>query len=90
MEAYLELYIFIKTLPIIKQVQILNYKEFVVAALDSGKKTFIIYISSLDTKIYLVLKAHFILLIAKIVNVLTIYLDFTNIVSKILVIELFK
>ena len=37
-------YITNKALPTIKQVQLVNPKEFVIAALDTGSKTFVVHV----------------------------------------------
>lgn len=51
-------YIYVKTISITRQVQILNHKKFVVTALDLGEKAFVIYIAHLRAKmqIYLTCK----------------------------------
>lgn len=72
--------------------QIINEKEFVIAALNLTKKTFMIHMAYLGAKIliYLAQKFQITLLITEKVIVLAKYFDFVEIFSKKLVMKLLK
>lgn len=77
-----------------KQVQIINKKKFLVAALNPSKEVFLVYIVFLSLclkmLIYLVQKLQIALLITEKVVIAANYLNYANIFSKNSVAELFK
>ena len=73
-----------KALPTTCRVEIIDQKKFAKAVLDENVEAFIVYVSSLGSKIsiYLARKAQLALLQTKKVTVPTEYLDFTDIFSE--------
>lgn len=84
------LYIPAKALSIIKQVQIMLWSKFAIAALDLDKEVFVVYITNLDTKIsiYSSCKAQITLLVSEKVTIPAKYLDFLDLFLKESVAEL--
>ena len=73
-----------KVLPIIKQVEIINKKEFAKVVLDKNSENFIIHVASLNltSRIYSGKKTQITFLLTKKVKILDEYSDFANIFSK--------
>ena len=69
-----------KALPTIRQVKLINQKEFAKVALDKNIEVFMIYISSLRLRIiiHLVKKASMALLLSEKVTILAEHSDFAN------------
>ena len=70
-----------KALPTTRQVEIINQKEFAKAALDENIEAFVMYVSSLGSRIsiYLARKARLALPLTEKVTVLTKYVDFADV-----------
>lgn len=75
-----------------KQIQLIDYKIFIAAALDLGKEAFIIYVPYLkaEISIHLAWECQITLLLAKKATIWDKYFNFANIFSKKSVAELFK
>ena len=72
-----------EALPTTKQVEIINKKEFVKATLDEHVETFIVQITFLLTMaIYLTRKAQIALFVAKEIQILSKYSDFSDVFLK--------
>lgn len=76
-----------KSLPITKQVEIINKKEFAKVVLNKNIKVFVMHVTFLSFNkimiiIYLTKKAQIALLLTKEVKILAKYLDFFNVFSK--------
>lgn len=87
-----------KALPTTKRVEFINKKKFPIVVLDENVKIFVVLITTLSTTLTLVLQVYFFcqaqvgLLLANktLIKVLSKYLDYINIFSFNLVIELTK
>ena len=73
-----------KALPTTRQVEIINQKKFAKAALDENVKVFVVYVSSLGSKmtIYTAREAQLALLLAEKVTVPIKYSDFADVFSE--------
>ena len=71
-----------KALPIIKRVELNNKKEFAKATLDKNSKTLVIYMASVNPKIYPDRKAQIVSLFTKEIKILEEYSDFTDVFSE--------
>lgn len=87
-----KLYILAKAVSITKWIQLISQKKFAAAALELGKKAFIVYMAYLGSKmlIYLTCEVQIFLLMAKKVTISAKYSDFLDISSKKSVAELTK
>ena len=73
-----------KSLSIIRQVELIDQKEFAKAILDENIEAFVVHVSSLELRmtIYLARKAQLALLLAEKITILAKYLDFAYVFLK--------